>query len=206
MKKARILLCTPNLKGIKDGLNRIQPPLGLMLIAQTLLDQGHEVKIHDFALEGWNNRVDLDIKNNLVLIGQTDNEVRKVISDFNPDLIGISVLFQNLIEHAQHIAKIAKSVNQNIHVFIGGNCISNAVIDYKHGIADKKSNLPDYISYLDDSNIDCAIAGEGEDAVKHLVNSFINNGDISKTPGLVKKVGHKKYILSLIHISEPTRP
>ena len=196
MKKARILLCTPNLKGIKDGLNRIQPPLGLMLIAQTLLDQGHEVKIHDFALEGWNNRVDLDIKNNLVLIGQTDNEVRKVISDFNPDLIGISVLFQNLIEHAQHIAKIAKGVNQNIHVFIGGNCISNAVIDYKHGIADKKSNLPDYISYLDDSNIDCAIAGEGEDAVKHLVNSFINKGDISKTPGLVKKVGHKKYIIN----------
>ena len=28
MKKARILLITPNLKGIKDGLNRIQPSLG----------------------------------------------------------------------------------------------------------------------------------------------------------------------------------
>ena len=137
MKKAKILLVTPNLKGVKDGLNRIQPPLGLMLIAQTLLDQGHEVKIHDFALEGWNNRVDLDLKNNLVLIGQSDNEVSKVISDFNPDLIGISVLFQNLIEHAQHIAKIAKKVNNKINVFIGGNCISNAVIDYKYAIADK---------------------------------------------------------------------
>ena len=60
MKKSRILLVTPNLKGIKDGLNRIQPPLGLMLFAQVLIDDGHEVKIHDFALEGWNNRVDIN--------------------------------------------------------------------------------------------------------------------------------------------------
>ena len=73
-KKARVLLVTPNLKGIKDGLNRIQPPLGLMLIAQTLIDEGHIVKIHDFALEGWDNRVDIDVKNNLVLIAaQTQN-------------------------------------------------------------------------------------------------------------------------------------
>ena len=196
MKKARVLLVTPNLKGIKDGLNRIQPPLGLMLIAQTLLNEGHEVKIHDFALEGWNNRKDWDKANNLVLIGQSDEEVAKVISDFAPDLIGISVLFQNLIEHAQHVAKIAKKVNKNIQIFIGGNCISNAVVDYKYAIADKKSNLPDYIPYLEDENFDCAIAGEGEIAVKNFVNAVINKEDISKVPGLVKKIGNKKYIIN----------
>ena len=32
-KKAKVLLVTPNLKGIADGVNRIQPSLGLMLIA-----------------------------------------------------------------------------------------------------------------------------------------------------------------------------
>ena len=79
-----------------------------MLIAQTLINDGHIVKIHDFAVEGWDNRVDFDIKNNLVLIGQSNEEIAKVISDFNPDLLGISVLFQNLIESAQEIAKIAK--------------------------------------------------------------------------------------------------
>lgn len=200
MKKAKVLLVTPNLKGIKDGLNRIQPPLGLMLIAQTLIDDGHQVKIHDFALEGWDNRVDIDVKNKLVLIGQKDEEIAKVISDYNPDMLGISVLFQNLIESAQHIAKITKQFNKNIHVFIGGNCISNAVIDYKHAIADKNSNLPDFISYLDDPNFDCAIAGEGEQAAKTFVNKFINNEDFSETPGLVKKIGHKKYI-----IKDPTK-
>ena len=54
MKKGRILLITPNLKGVKDGMNRIQPSLGLMTIAQNLLDNNHIVKIHDSALEGWN--------------------------------------------------------------------------------------------------------------------------------------------------------
>ena len=44
-------------------MNRIMPSLGLMLIAQMLIDNGHTVKIHDTALEGWNNRILVDPKN-----------------------------------------------------------------------------------------------------------------------------------------------
>ena len=44
-KKAKVLLITPNLKGIGDGVNRIQPSLGLMLIAANLEKNGHIVKI-----------------------------------------------------------------------------------------------------------------------------------------------------------------
>ena len=80
MKKGKILLITPNLKGIGDGVNRIQPSLGLMLIAQVLKDDGHVVKIHDPALDGWNNRKTLDPVNNVVLIGQSDEEIAKAIS------------------------------------------------------------------------------------------------------------------------------
>ena len=79
MKKARILLITPNLKGIKDGLNRIQPSLGLMTIAQSLINNNHIVKIHDTALEGWENKVDLN--NNKVLIGQSEEEIKSVIEE-----------------------------------------------------------------------------------------------------------------------------
>ena len=50
MKKGKVLLITPNLKGIGDGVNRIQPSLGLMLMAQMLKDDGHEIKIHDTDL------------------------------------------------------------------------------------------------------------------------------------------------------------
>ena len=56
MKKAKILMISPNMRGLDDGVNRIQPSLGLMLIASVLLKAGHEVKIWDTSLEGWNNR------------------------------------------------------------------------------------------------------------------------------------------------------
>ena len=68
MKKAKVLLITPNLKGIADGVNRIQPSLGLMLIAPVLEKNGHQVKIYDAALDGWDNRKIIDPKNNLVII------------------------------------------------------------------------------------------------------------------------------------------
>ena len=66
MKKGKVLLITPNLKGISDGVNRIQPSLGLMLIAPILEQHGHQVKIYDTALSGWDNRKIIDKKNNIV--------------------------------------------------------------------------------------------------------------------------------------------
>ena len=62
MKKAKVLLVTPNLKGIADGVNRIQPSLGLLLIAPMLEKNGHKVKIYDSALDGWDNREVIDKK------------------------------------------------------------------------------------------------------------------------------------------------
>ena len=83
MKKGRILLITPNLKGISDGVNRIQPSLGLMLIAPILEKDGHAVKIYDSALDGWKNRSLIDPKNKIVMIGQDNDKVEKVISDIS---------------------------------------------------------------------------------------------------------------------------
>ena len=36
----------------------------------------------------------------------------KVISDFNPDILGISVLYSSLIDSAKTVAKIAKKLIQ----------------------------------------------------------------------------------------------
>ena len=69
MKKSRVLLVTPNLKGMADGVNRIQPSLGLMLIAQILVDNGHTVKIHDTALEGWSNKRIINPAKKIISIG-----------------------------------------------------------------------------------------------------------------------------------------
>ncbi len=190
MKRARILLLTPNLKGIKDGLNRIQPSLGLMTIAQSLINNNHIVKIHDTALEGWENKVDLG--DNKVLIGQTDEEIENVIREFNPDIVGISILFSNLNESGHTIARIVKKINKKIWVFTGGNHITNSLIDYQHNITHPGDDIP-LIKDLEDKNIDLALVGEGDFTVVDLVNKIINNQDISKVPGLLRQVSRGKY-------------
>ena len=96
MKKGKVLLITPNLKGIEDGVNRIQPSLGFLLIAPILEKNGFDVKIYDAALAGWENRKTLDEKNKIILIGHSDEKIAKEISDYSPDIVAISVLFSNL--------------------------------------------------------------------------------------------------------------
>ena len=124
MKRSKVLLCAPNLLVNEGELNRIEPPLGLLLFAPLLIKDGHEVLIKDFALEGWDIEKLIDSKNKRYLKGQTDEYIAKTISDFNPDVIGISVLYSSLIDSAKDVARIAKRVNPNIKVIVGGNCIS----------------------------------------------------------------------------------
>ena len=187
MKKGKVLLISPNLIS-KGGENRVQPSLGLMIIGQMLLDDGHVVKIHDTALEGWKNKNIINPKNNSITIGQSDKEIKKFISDFSPDIVGISVLFSNFLEGAHCIARLAKEVDKNIKVVLGGNHISNSVSDYSYGLINKDSNLPNFINDLEDDNVDFALIGEGETPMVTLANAIINNYDVSKIPGIVKKL------------------
>ena len=49
-KKAKVCLMTPNLKGMKGGVNRIQASLGIGYLAAVLRKAEHEVYIRDTAL------------------------------------------------------------------------------------------------------------------------------------------------------------
>ena len=101
MKKARVLMVTPNLRVSEGELSRMQPPLGLMIFAPMLIKDGHTVKIHDFALEGWKTKRLIDEENKFYSIGQTDDQTEKVIRDFDPTIIAISVLYSTLLETQQ---------------------------------------------------------------------------------------------------------
>ena len=85
-----------------------------------------------------------------------------------------------------------KKINKKIWVFIGGNHITNSLIDYQHNITHPGDDIP-LIKDLEDKNIDLALVGEGDFTVVDLVNKIINNQDISKTPGLLKQVSRGKY-------------
>ena len=194
MKKARVLLAAPNLLVNEGELSRIEPPMGLLLFAPLLKQDGHEVLIKDFALDGWNTLTPFDLKNKRYIKGATEEYIAKVISDFNPDILGISVLYSSLIDSAKDVARIAKKINPKITVIVGGNCISNSVVDYKFYLRDPiNSGLPDYITHFEGEDFDYAMTGEAEYPFKDFVNGIINKKDISNIPGLIRKIGHKKY-------------
>ena len=125
MKKGKILLITPNLKGIGDGVNRIQPSLGLMLIAPILEKDGHVVKIYDAALDGWNNRKLIDPKNNIDEILAS----REANNDLGPETNidwGKVAYSQTLYDNIEKITnrlqgqpsiKIAQEIQQELNKF-----------------------------------------------------------------------------------------
>jgi anaerobic magnesium-protoporphyrin IX monomethyl ester cyclase len=197
MKKGKVLFITPNLKGMKKGVNRIQPPLGPMIMASAVKEQGHEVYIHDTALEGWNNK--LEINKNTVITGQSDDEIKGVIDNYNPDIVAISALFSNLMESAHNIARLSKSVNPKAKVILGGNHISNAASDYLYSLTDPNSGLPQTIKDLEDRNIDYAMRGEVDLTFPYLVDALLNNKDVSNIPGIVMRKNNSSNLEFLVN-------
>src|SRR3989344_9244780 len=188
-KKGRVLLLTPNLNGMKDGVNRIQPPLGPMIAANVIRnDYGHDVKIHDTALADWDNQR-LQQDGRTVVIGQNDADIARVIDEYQPDVIGISALFSNLMEAAHGIARIVKGVNPNVRVVLGGNYVSNEVEDVLYARKVPDSNMPTKLTSLENRHIDYAMWGEVDLACPMLADAIINGKDISAIPGLVMREG-----------------
>lgn len=159
----KILLLSPNIKGIKDGINRIQPPLGLTYLVSHLKDD-YEVFVRDTAIEGWDTHT--QINNKVISIGESEESITSYISKTNPDVVGISVLFSNLMDSAHDIANITKKINPNIIVTIGGNHITNVIRDYKGGF--------DCLKTIINKNIDYYFSGESEKTFKTFVDNIKN--------------------------------
>ena len=197
-RKARVILISPNLKGVSGGVNRVMPGLGIGYLAAVLRQAGHEVFIRDTALEGYYNEVLLDDK--LILIGETDAQIRDYIADIHPDFVGISALFSNLMSHAHTVARITKEVDPNINVVLGGNHISNAVRDYMTAQKNPGSGLPEQIIDMLDENIDYAVRGEGEIEFLKLVNHLVEGRSINAIGGLLYRKN------GFLHVNPQAKP
>jgi len=154
-----------------------------MIIAQVLRNKGYKVLIHDAALEGWTRRTEIDEKT--VVIGQSDEEIAKVIEDSNPDVVCISALFSNLIESANDIARLAKKVKPEVPVILGGNHISNAITDYKYNKENPHPNVTERLHQIENPNIDFAMYGEVDFELPKLIDYILNGKDLKGIPGLV---------------------
>jgi radical SAM superfamily enzyme YgiQ (UPF0313 family) len=153
---ARILLIkSRNLDRIQSGAT---PPLGIMYLASYIREKRHdEVMIKD-----------------LLFIDDLDNELVRIISQFNPSIVGISAI-ANEAENLHKIASIVKVYNPKIKVIIGGPYLSSF-----------KSEA------MADENIDIGVIGEGEETFIELLNKIENDtADLSSVNGIIYQDDNK---------------
>lgn len=157
----KVLLISPNIKGFVNGVNRIQPPLGISYLA-SYLKENHDIMVYDTAIENYSNRKSINKK--LEIIGENEENITKKIQSFDPDVVGISILFSNLFDSAKCIAQIVKNLNPYTKVVVGGNHITNCINDYKLGINN--------IDKIYDENIDFYMIGESEETFGLFLKNF----------------------------------
>lgn len=189
--KGKVMFIAPNLKGYDGGVNRIQPPLGAMIMAEVLRKEGYSTHVLDTALEGWNHRVPM--VDHAVMIGLPEAEIKKKIGEFDPQIVAISALFSNLIYSTHDIARIVKEVNPKTEVVLGGNHMSNATSDYEFASANPGQGLQARLTDMEDINIDFAMRGESDFAFPSLVQARLEGKDFSNIPGLVMRTEPGKY-------------
>lgn len=159
MRFKKILLVVPPFYRLMGGKNNwIQ--LGLGYIASFLNKSGYEIRVYN--ADHAQKREDLTLRqvfegyeNYRAIINDIAHpiwrEIKSRIAEYKPDLIGITVVLSATLKCAENIARLAKSLNKDVKVVLGG---PHATMAYEDTI--KK----DWVDYV--------VRQEGEDAVLEL--------------------------------------
>ncbi|MBT5257898.1 MAG: B12-binding domain-containing radical SAM protein [Nitrospina sp.] len=141
------------------------PPLGLAYMASMLEKQGHEVKIIDSFAEGIQVKQQRGHK---IKIGLKDGSILSQISEFTPDIVGISNNFTTFHEDAYDLAVLIKRNFPEILLVGGGNHMTQ-----------------EYEKIMDKSYFDMIVRGEGEYPMLEMVDHLERNKSFSGIKGLV---------------------
>jgi anaerobic magnesium-protoporphyrin IX monomethyl ester cyclase len=172
----KILLVDPPFYRFIKYYNRYFP-LGLAYLAAVLRDNGHQVLIYD-GDANIEKAMEMDfstleekypeyIKNVNQMSHHIWNELRDVLNDYKPDLVGISV-YTTKVASAFAVARIVKSFNPNTSVVVGGPHPS-----VKSGESLEIASCVDFV-----------VRGEGEISFAQLVETLEKRGSFSNIKGL----------------------
>lgn len=145
---------------------RLAQPMGLCYIAAVLERERYNVKIFDAHAEGYGSRVE---KGERTQVGLNEKEIAEKISEFKPAIVGISSMFTDQYHNAKMVCKIAKEVDPEIVVCMGGVHPTMVVEEV-----------------LKDQNVDYVIRSEAEYSFRDLCDLLIKkkNIDPKKVDGL----------------------
>lgn len=188
----KILLIYPPATIYGAGKIEPHPPLGLAYLAAFLEREGYQVEILDALAEGI---MTVKKKGTTTRVGLSNREIKKIIEDYQPDVVGISVMFTAFAQDGYEVAKLVKEVNPEITVVSGGAHVS---IDPK--------------TVLKNENVDVAIKGEGEIAFFELIKALEKKKDLKNVEGITYRQGRKivqnppgKFIEDLNSLPFPAR-
>lgn len=168
----KILLIRPAQIRWSNEEKRLSQPLGILSIASYLKKSGFEVQFIDAAVEGYDDET--EIRPGLLRFGLSENQLARQIEAINPIMVGISVDHAIFWEEARKMAGIAKQVDRNIIVVLGGNHVTGGFKE----ILEKESSIIDYICL-----------GEGEKPMQKLAEFLTTtNGN----PKDIKGVAYRK--------------
>jgi radical SAM superfamily enzyme YgiQ (UPF0313 family) len=123
-----------------------------------------------------------------------ENHLPKILQDFQPDFCGINCSFTIDVYQTQEIAAVIKGWNPRVPVFIGGHHASLSPEDFCS------------------PNIDGVVIGEGERAIRELVEVLQRGGDLKSISGMLLNepsgphyTGERPMIANLDDLPMPAR-
>jgi len=168
-KVNRILLVYPPVTYSVQSMKQCHLPLGISYLAGFMRD-AVEVNVLDAAVEGYDH--DERIDERFFRYGLSFDEIQKRIERLKPDLVGISCIFSSQFQNTLEVARRAKKVDQRIITVVGGS-------------------HPTFLSRecLEPEGIDFIVRGEGEFALRDLVESISKGQGPEAVPGLAWQEG-----------------
>lgn len=152
----RILLVSPPTKSVvKEVLGASGPPLGLAYLAAVARECGWEPRIVDGLTENLNSQ-----------------DLMSLMKDFQPDVVGLTATTPAIYD-AYEAAKIAKEVNPETKVLIGG--------PHATFMAEEVLRECPYI--------DVVVRGEGEETLRELLKRFEKGGSLRDVAGITYREG-----------------
>jgi anaerobic magnesium-protoporphyrin IX monomethyl ester cyclase len=169
----RVLLIAPRITIPQGMVKRVIPPLGLSYIAGSLEAAGIDVKVIDCTIEGYEQE---ETVGNLMTYGLHPQHIAKAIEEYDPDVIGVSVLFSTDLMNLFETCRIAKTAAPRATVVVGG--LHATIYPKEIFELDRKLNDPD-------PSIDFVIRGEGEHRLIRFVRALCEGKVDANADGLV---------------------
>jgi len=159
-----------------EVMKRAGTPIGLLRIAANARLAGFDVRIVDSPFAGWEQErrhVDLGGGSTLVRYGLDDEQLRSLIEEFEPDVVGVQCIYTVQWGNARALADLVKDIDPAIVTVTGGS----------HPSGDWQYAVPD-------SPFDHVVINEADQTFTALLRALTEeDGDVDEVPGIAYRRG-----------------